>query len=214
MSVGKGLDPVAIAKAHPNYARNHMGKVMCSLCNVVCTDEPHFLAHIEGKRHSTELQSRVLRDVKLKRQLQEEEEYQAAKARAESLKSSDRLLKTSGGRVTLAPHGKPTHSFRTDTDLEKQQCKVWLDFYFGVVAEETRPLHRWRSAREVSDDPTDDMIYLIVACEGYESVAMKFPKVPRTTEADIDSGAYRAHWDPTRKVYSLYFIIGANLTGG
>jgi hypothetical protein len=204
----RALDPVAMAKASPYYARNHMGKTMCNLCNVVCTDEPHFLAHLEGKRHSSELEGRDRRDAKRKRLQQEEEEFEAAKVRAEASKAADRLMASGGARISLAPHGKPKHTFRTETNPETQTCKVWLEFYFNVVPEDTRPLHRWRSSREVSDEPEDDVVFLIVACEGYESIALKFPKLARTTEVDADNGQYSCRWDPLKKVYTLYFVMG------
>ncbi|KEG09473.1 splicing factor 3A subunit 2 [Trypanosoma grayi] len=113
------------------------------------------------------------------------------------------------------------------------QTKVWLEFFFPQAVAGARPLHRWRSAREqeMERPPDDDVVYLLVACEGYMTVALKFPaRLPRTSAAvptmpswgygtaaaagggtgntDEEEGKYRCNWDPLKKVYSLFFIIG------
>jgi hypothetical protein len=78
------------------------------------------------------------------------------------------------------------------------------------VSDERRPLHRWRGAREQEIEKVNDAwIYLLVACEGYDTVALKFPAaLPRTNEADIEAECYKCTWDPLSKKYSLFFVVG------
>lgn len=147
-----------------------------------------------------------------------------------------------GAAIVTGRFGLPLYSFRTvheeggdakDGDDEKNdaeggggptegpaaagssyQTKVWLEFVFSKAEEGTRPLHRWLSAREQHvETPADDYYtYLLLACEGYTTVALKFPaKLHRTQEGDASDArgesVYHCWWDPLRKEYSLYFVL-------
>lgn len=100
--------------------------------------------------------------------------------------------------------------------------KVWLDFVFSNAEDGTRPLHRWLSAREQHMDlPADDyFVYLLVACQGYTTVAIKFPaRLARSQAGDVaaatgsggDDGrgesVFHCMWDQLRKEYSLFFTL-------
>lgn len=220
---------VAQARCDPYYKRNHMGHVVCTLCDVCCSDDNNFIKHLAGKTHSLQLE-RLERSANREKRLAEEEELnKEAMRRAEQEKATRELLlqQTSAPHASsvtsFAPFGRPEFHYCTEHDPELYQTKVWLEFYFPQAVEGARPLHRWRSAREqeVEKPPNDDVVYLLVACEGYMTVGLKFPsKLPRTSSgltswggygnagSDEEKGRYRCSWDPVKKLYELFFIIG------
>nr|CCC89449.1 conserved hypothetical protein [Trypanosoma congolense IL3000] len=222
MSNVKAFDPSAQARCDPYYKRNHMGHVVCTLCDVRCSDDNNFIKHLSGKTHRLQLE-RLERGANREKRLAEEEELnKEAKRRAEQEKATRELLLQQAAAsqtavTSFAPFGRPEYHYCTEHDPEVFQTKVWLEFYFPQAVEGTRPLHRWRSAREqdVERPINDDVVYLLVACEGYMTVGLKFPaKLHRTTgraagvgEGD-GSGGYRCHWDPVKRVYELFFILG------
>ncbi|CCW65881.1 unnamed protein product [Phytomonas sp. EM1] len=124
-----------------------------------------------------------------------------------------------GGRGGLlavqGQYGVPVYSFRTEHDARGRQTRVWLTFHFANAEEGTRPLHRWLSAREQAvekappGEDADYFVYLLVACEGYTTAAIKFPaKATRTQEGDPRGAeAYQCSWDPLQKTYSLFFVM-------
>ncbi|RNF16354.1 uncharacterized protein Tco025E_05198 [Trypanosoma conorhini] len=243
MSSVKALNPSLQARRDPYYKRNHMGRVTCTLCDVCCTDDNNFLKHIAGKTHCTQLE-RMERYARREERLAEEEELsREASRRAEQQKATRELLLQQdpqggarGGALAtaaFAPFGRPQFNYCTENDPELFQTKVWLEFFFPQAAAGVRPLHRWRSAREqeMERPPDDSVVYLLVACEGYVTIAVKFPsKLPRTSASaaaagaaktmappggdaavpasDEEEGRYHCSWDPLKKVYSLFFILG------
>lgn len=87
-------------------------------------------------------------------------------------------------------HGLPQYTFKTEHDPIQFSTKIWLEFFFLHAEEGTRPAHRWLSAREQrmesnGNNDEDYFVYLLVACEGYTTAAMKFPAgAKRTTEEE------------------------------
>ncbi|KAG8342881.1 putative Zinc finger of C2H2 type Pre mRNA splicing factor SF3a complex subunit 2 (Prp11) [Trypanosoma vivax] len=239
MSNSKAFDPSAVASRDPYYRRNHMGRVVCTLCDICCSDDNNFLKHLAGKTHSVQLE-RMQRNANREKRLAEEEELnKAAMRRAEQERAARELIlqqqqqastsSMAGGHgvAAFAPFGKPSFHYCTEHDPEQFQTKVWIEVYFPQAVEGARPLHRWRSAREqeVERPPDDNVVYLLVACEGYMTIALKFPaKIPRTSastamglwdhgaggsrKTDEEEGKYRSSWDPIKKVYELFFIMG------
>ena len=208
----KSLDPAAQARSDPYYERNNMGRVMCTLCRVACGDESNFLVHLEGKTHRLELERKDR--VALKRAREEADDKAYAKiVSGEAAKAL--LAKGSSSSAPIASFGRPVMQHQLEPFHSEQggsqQCRVWLEFQFPQAADHSRPLHRWRSSREQEMEKVDDaVVYLLVACEGYQTVALKFPsKLTRTTSSDTEEGKYRASWDAVRKVYTLFFIISA-----
>ena len=116
-----------------------------------------------------------------------------------------------------ARFGTPLYAFRTEHDEVAFRTKVWIDVMFTQAEDGTRPLHRWLSAREQRmEAPADDyFLYLLFACDGYATIALKFPAQAKRSEAgevleEADgsySEAYLCSWDPLRKVYSLFFVL-------
>ncbi|EAN86808.1 hypothetical protein TcYC6_0000430 [Trypanosoma cruzi] len=246
MSSVKALNPSLQARRDPYYKRNHMGRVTCTLCDVCCTDDNNFLKHIAGKTHCTQLERRERYARREERLAVEEELNREACRRAAQEKATRELLlqqqdQQAGSRggatgtaiASFAPFGRPQFNYCTENDPELFQTKVWMEFFFPQAAAGVRPLHRWRSAREqdMERPPDDSVVYLLLACEGYVTIAVKFPsKLPRTsasssvgmtaktmapygsdvavTASDEEEGRYHCSWDPLKKVYSLFFILG------
>lgn len=205
----KHFDPTAQAKSNPYYERNNMGRVMCTLCRVACGDESNFLVHLEGKTHRLELERKDR--VALKRAREEADDK--AYAKIVSGEAAKELLAKSGGSTpaVVATFGRPVvqHQLEPFSENGKAHCRVWLEFQYPQAADHSRPLHRWRSSREQEMEKVDDsVVFLLVACEGYQTVALKFPsKLSRTSATDTEDGTYRAAWDAVRKVYTLFFIM-------
>jgi hypothetical protein len=228
------VNPTALAKQNPYYAKNHLGKVMCQLCNCECRDEANFLLHLEAKRHLLNLKE--LERAK-ERALAEQAEREQARLAIEELQHVENqkrlaaLGKTAGtlnsdisdfevaprslqgGTIGLPPPRmntkKPEISFRTEPLPHLRQCKVWFDVHFRECDENTRPLHRWMAAREQTVEIADDNIkYLLFACEGYGTVAYTFPNVPHTDKDNADPTKFHCQWDASQKRYSLFFVLG------
>lgn len=200
------LDPVAQAQSNPYFERHYTGRIKCSLCGVVCTEEANFLTHIQGKRHTLQLELIQQHAQKRARIEKEEQITKAAQERMAAKQAGAALLASR----PIAAFGRPTYRIQTEPDAALGQCKVWLEFDFQSVSDERRPLHRWRGAREQEiEKPDDAWTYLLVACEGYDTVALKFPAaLPHTNEPDIEAGRYKCSWDPLAKKYSLFLVIG------
>ena len=200
------FDPVAQAHANGYFERHYTGRVKCTLCSVVCSDEANFLTHIQGKRHSLQLELIQRNAMKRARVEEEEQLTRQAQAKAASKQAGQDLLASR----PIAAFGCPTYRMRTEPDAALCLCKVWLEFEFRSVSDERRPLHRWKSSREQEMEKIDDAwVYLLVGCEGYDTVALKFPaSLPRTSEVDIDTARFKCSWEPLSKLYSLFFIIG------
>ncbi len=200
------LDPAAQAKSNRYYDRNYMGRIKCTLCSVVCSTEENFLTHIQGKRHTLQLELVQQHDRKRRRLEEEKESTKAAQASAQAKQAGADLLASR----PIAAFGRPTCRVKTEPDAALCQCKVWLEFEFPSVSDDRRPLHRWRGAREQEMERVDDAwTYLLVACEGYDTVALKFPApLRRSSDSDLEAGLYKCTWDPLMKLYSLFFVIG------
>lgn len=209
----KSYDPAVQAKTSPYYERNNMGRVMCKLCRVACGDESSFLVHLEGKTHRLELERKDRTAVKRAR----EEEDDRAYAKIASGEAAKQLLaKSAGGASSFVPtFGRPQFHHQMESQVDpntgKPQCRVWLEFVYPQAAEHSRPLHRWRSSREQEVEKVDvNVVYLLVACEGYQTIALKFPsKFARTGPEDIEEGKFKVSWDAIKKVYSLFFMMSA-----
>jgi hypothetical protein len=81
---------------------------------------------------------------------------------------------------------------------------------------EGRPLHRWMNTYEQRVEPRDDAkMYLVFACEPYETVSFVFPSGLRMSTADnsdpSDIQRYYCRWDATDRSYTLIFILGKEL---
>lgn len=217
------FNPVEAAHANPYFKRNHLGKVTCTLCNIYCNDENCFNRHIEGKTHTLRLRAITRSAVRRKRIEEDEKAYARAEAEAATERAVRELAgKAAGGSnaVNSATHalasshlssagkagalvtgkfGTPSYTFRTehDTSSARRATQVWLEFFFPQAEEGTRPLHRWRSAREQQVEEVIDeyFIYLLVACEGYTTVALKFPSVAvHLDEWQAESVPLRGGW--------------------
>ncbi|KAK7198685.1 Zinc-finger of C2H2 type [Novymonas esmeraldas] len=227
------LDPVEVARSNPYFKRNHMGHVTCTLCGIYCTEENNFLKHIAGKTHATQLERRQHKELHHLRLQEEERRNAEAEERArreEALLALGGRTGTSGGGAAAAAgasaaaaaavdnrFGAPLYTFRTEHDEVAYRTKVWVEVMFTAAEDGTRPLHRWLSAREqlVERPPDDYFVYLLVACEGYATIALKFPaKATRSQPRDVleeadgsTSDAYACSWDPLRRLYTLFFVL-------
>lgn len=230
-------DPIEVARANPYFKRNHMGQVTCTLCGIYCPEENNFLKHIAGKTHTLQLERRQHKELRELR-LQEDERRNAEaeeRARKEeallalsgapssangavsAVASSSSTAAAAAAAVANARFGVPLYSFRTEHDEVAFRTKVWVDVMYTQAEEGTRPLHRWLSAREqLVERPADDyFVYLLFACEGYATMAIKVPakatrSQPRMVLQEADgstSDAYWCAWDSLRKVYSLFFVL-------
>ncbi|GET85448.1 hypothetical protein, conserved [Leishmania tarentolae] len=231
-SVTNIYDPIEVARANPYFKRNHMGQVTCTLCGIYCPEENNFLKHIAGKTHTLQLERRQHKEL---RQLRLQEEERLNTEAEERARKEEALLALSGGQMgsgaaggagalssvaaaaANARFGTPLYSFRTEHDEVAYRTKVWVEVFFTQAEEGTRPLHRWLSAREQHvEKPADDyFVYLLFACDGYATIALKFPaKANRSQPRDVleeadgsTSEAYWCSWDPLQKAYTLFFVL-------
>lgn len=195
-----------LARESPYYKRNHVGKITCTLCNIYCNDENNFIKHISGKTHTLSIE-RIEQTERRQRRLQEEEKRNLEAYERAQLEEKARELviqqgnQGGGGKQSgissfspLTPftgiHGLPQFAFKTEHDPVRFSTKIWLEFFFPHAEEGTRPGHRWLSAREQrmesnNNQDKDYFVYLLVACEGYTTAALKFPSgAERTTEEE------------------------------
>lgn len=210
-------DTAQLAHSSPYFKRNHMGRVTCTLCGVACNDENNFIKHLSGKAHGSQLERAEQREARRQR-LDEEERRNAEAERRAAQEEAARALVGGGGAASPSSlaaaavesrFGLPPYTFRTEHDAVLFRTKVWVDVVVPQAEDGTRPLHRWVSAREQTQEaPADDYyVYLLVACEGYATLCLKFPATAhRATEGDVgeDGGGCAARWDPAAKVYSLF----------
>lgn len=189
---------------HKYYGgENHQGKVKCSLCNVACEDIDRLFGHFNGQKHAKN-EKRLERDA-FKRQREDE----AQRAMDDEARQRRENLHGSFQAAVAAPYGKPEFMHQTETVANGTRCKVWLSVEYPKASDGTRPLYRWKNAREQEmEAPDEHVLYLLVACEGYQTIAFTFPKAPITGVDDIAKGEYKCNWDPQSKKYSLFFVVG------
>eukprot|EP00758_Cryptobia_borreli_P000676 Tbor_TRINITY_DN1413_c0_g1::TRINITY_DN1413_c0_g1_i1::g.587::m.587/K12826/SF3A2, SAP62; splicing factor 3A subunit 2 len=198
-------DPQAERAAEKSeyYCKNTMGKIVCSLCGVVCGDSIKFICHLEGKKHKLH-EERKLRRARLERVHRDERAAQEAAAVAAT---------TSKLTSSITVHGRPVHNVKLEPDPDNHMCRVWIEVMYSKLADEDtlRPpiLHRWVSPHEQTvETPQSGVVYLLIACEGYETIALKFPNtLQRSTDKNEMDGTYHCKWDQKCKIYSLYFTL-------
>jgi hypothetical protein len=204
-------DAIQEARSSEYFGRNDAGKPICKLCNIYCSDEHKFLTHLSGNKHRKMLEG-------LKRQRERDDKsLEEARAFDDMIRERKQVKPQAASASSLlnaakifCPFGQPLYRYRLDPDPDSHTCKVFLEFEFPKISEETRPMHRWKGAREQNmERPDDGVVYLLIACEGYETVALKFPAhLPRTDDLTPGDGKFRTRWDPTSKTLHLFFVIG------
>ncbi|CAD2212754.1 Zinc-finger of C2H2 type/Pre-mRNA-splicing factor SF3a complex subunit 2 (Prp11), putative [Angomonas deanei] len=238
-------DTVQFAKKSEYYKINHLGKVLCTLCNVYCSDENNFIKHLSGKTHLNQIKKNELLLLKQKNLEEEEKRSLLAQQSAEETKRLNQLLSNNNNNNSNNNNILPTYTFKTEHDPILFQTKVYLEIYFDLLNKntnnnhyaETRPLHRWLTAREAelyqiennnnqnqNNKEEEYYVYLLVACEGYQTSCFKFPSEARRSapgelisennqnNSDNNNNnnnnvAYHHSWDPIGKVYSLFFVM-------
>lgn len=211
------------AKQSEWYAKNHLGQILCRLCSSQHRDDDNFLVHLESRRHSENIKTIERARAQVAR------EQEAARALAQQQQHDDHMAQmqdTLGATNYKAPTtrrearvGKPKVVFHTEPNPQANTCKVLFEVSYPLAATEQdptmRPMHRWVNTHEQNvEEKNDSIVYLLFACEPYETVAYTFPaRVPITTADSVkhmpDAGQrYACHWDPVRKVYTLMFTIG------
>lgn len=190
------LNPKEQAKASEYYSKNYQGKILCTLCLAACADEDKFLVHLEASKHQKRLKQLAIN-----------------KARSEKIREEEKAgwgQKKMMNAAQLQQCWRPQYSHRTEYDPQRNKTKVWIDVVYRNVSEDSRPLHRWLNTHEQQQEPHDQgVVYLLIACEQYETVGFKFPsKLPRPSTSEAESGVYDCQWDPLKKIYSLFFVLG------
>eukprot|EP00796_Vickermania_ingenoplastis_P006253 gene6253-4502_t len=197
--------PREYAQSSPYFKRNHLGKVACKLCNVSCSDEANFIKHLGGKKHVLALERIEAQERRQKRLVEEEKRNEEARLRVQQESAAARLLQANpmagkrngsssaltGGMAALTgPHGLPQYKFLMEHNAAAFVTKVWLELYFPHAEDGSRPAHRWVSSHEqqmvrAPAGEADYYVYLLVACEGYTTAALRFPaEAMRTTEEE------------------------------
>lgn len=203
--------PEDYARESPYFKRNHVGKVTCTLCHIYCNDERNFIKHLAGKTHRMSLERIEAAERRKRRLVDDEKRNEEAYQRRQEELAAQQLLSmkqnpqsssstatstTSGNAAAAAlqlvgPHGVPRYEFRTEHDSVQFVTKIWLEFFFPHAQDGTRPVHRWVSSHEqqmekpANAEDRNYFIYLLIACEGYTTAALKFPvDAKRTTEEE------------------------------
>jgi splicing factor 3A subunit 2 len=207
------------AKQNEWYSKNHMGRIVCKLCTTEHRDEANFLTHIDARRHTLNLEKIAKakeiyereRDATQRlRQMSAHDSHAAAMA---GLSGGAGITATSGlaSSSKLPTVGRPV----VKGPLFEQQngvCKVFFEVHYPLASSDglSRPMHKWMSAREQSVETLDDsVIYLVFACNPYDSIAYTFPANAAISEfASVKSAdVYHCDWDPVGKTYTLMFSV-------
>jgi splicing factor 3A subunit 2 len=221
------------SKANEWYGKNHLGQILCRLCSTQHRDDENFIVHLESQRHAKNLQS--IERAK-EQHMREQEALKALQAKQQHDEHAEMINGALGGVAVgggpsgpggprRAPRiGKPSVNYHVEPDHATGRCKVLFELGYPLAATDgddaaMRPLHRWLNTYEQSVEAKDDgTVYLVFACEPYETVAYAFPaRLPISTadsnakRAASDEAAedeYLCRWDAVRKVYTLMFTIG------
>lgn len=198
------------AKASPYYSVNTMKRIVCRLCNAMCRDSANFLVHLQGKKHLLNAEKAQ----KKRRLAQLREQRNTAEMAARNGAAAGGAGASGAGGLSAAaiaaPFGEPAYKVRFEQIPDVAATKVWVEAHFPKAAEETRPMHRWVSAYEQTvEKPEPGVVYLLLACHEYSTIALKFPAdFPRTNDRDTAHGKFECRWDDKQKVFNLFFIIG------
>jgi splicing factor 3A subunit 2 len=215
------------AKASEYYDKNHLGQPMCRLCSTQHRDDDNFVVHLESKRHQTNLRAveraktQYAKEQSAAIMLQDQMRHQEHRANMEAqlgtVSGAPQQQKKRRGPVV----GRPNVKYHTEPLPDGRACKVMFELDYPLAPAEAddgmalRPLHQWLNAHAQSVEPrNDELVYLVFACESYESVAYTFPAhLPVTTAESVRHHAepeqlYYCSWDPLKKIYTLMFVIG------
>jgi splicing factor 3A subunit 2 len=215
----------ARAKANEYFSKNHLGYVMCRLCSTQHRDDENFIVHLDSKRHTANIRAVA----RAKQQFEKEQE--AAKQLRDQMRHDEHrdLMEAQLGTIASVGQkrrrgplvGRPNVRQFKEPMADGRGCKVMFELEYPLAPAEAedgmalRPLHQWLNAHAQTVEPrNDDVVYLVFACESYESVAFTFPaRLSITTAESVrhlpdPDEQYYCSWDPVKKVYSLMFIIG------
>ena len=178
----------------PYFFKNHLGFFECRLCLTVHQNDASYLAHTQGRKHSTNLARRNARD--------------------EQQKDKDK----DGGSIGAGFGGVPKKSFITigtpEYELKKirdpltKQLGLSVHITFPQIVPGIEPHYRWLSAYEQhNEEPDINYMWLVIAAEPYKSVAFKISK----KDMDSFTDKHYEFWDPDSKNYWLQFIFRSEL---
>lgn len=222
------------------YSKNHMGHIVCKLCQTEHRDDANFLQHMESKKHLANLDKiSKAKEIYAKQQdsLRRLHDMQRHDAHAETIGSlagglglgsvpsaagntgdpqqSSFYATTSSTQLARAPRvGKPEVNGPHFEMLLDGCCRVVIELHFPLAVSDgvNRPMHRWMNTYEQTVETRDDnKVYLVFACEPYESIAFTFPSrlVPSefTANHNRNTEHFFCEWDPIARRYYLLFTL-------
>lgn len=201
----------------PYFMKNHLGSYECRLCLTLHTNEGSYLAHTQGKKHSSNLARRAAREAKMNA-------FNFGGA-IETAQASIALLKAKGAveqQAKMKPHlpiiGRPQHKLIPLLDPITQCPGVRIQVHYPQIditlpglpspddpRHPRRPAYRIMSCWEQKvEKPDRRWQYVVVGALAYETIAIKIP----AKELDTANTDYHyEHWDSDNKLYTLQLLF-------
>ena len=181
------LETIDLSK-DPYFMKNHLGSYECKLCLTLHTNEGDYLAHTQGKKHSTNLSRRAAKEQK---------------------DMNVEPLVNQGPRVAIrkvaVKIGRPGYKVTKVRDAITQQHG--LLFQISYPDSVSKPFNRFMSSFEQHMEPPNKFFqYLLFACEPYETIAFKI----QSLEIDRTESRFWTYWDPDTKQYHMQFFFKNN----
>lgn len=190
----------------PYVFRNHLGMLECRLCLTTHINESSYVAHLGGKKHSTNLERR--------RVLDEKNNKKADGPNAVGI--------TSIKKRTWTKIGRPAYTVTKIRDPDTLQLGVLVKVevphitaqeplfrimsYYELLAKGQGALKSFVARLRDDDTPTDYQV-LVVSAEPYENIAISIPNREIDKDKAAMSRGYWWHYDRDTKEYFIQLLF-------
>jgi splicing factor 3A subunit 2 len=162
------LETVDLAK-DPFFMKNHLGIYECRLCLTLHNNEANYLSHTQGKKHQTNLARRAAKEAALAA-------GNTVTANLPSTGAPTLMSQAAASSLSKRPStGKPDFRKTFLRDPETDNWGILVMFKYPSEPD-VPPEYRIMSAFEQKVEvPNKNFMYLAVAAEPFEAVAVRVP---------------------------------------
>lgn len=196
-------------RMNPYVFRSNTGKLVCKLCNTMHMSWSSVERHLEGKKHSMALMRRGGIE---EQQSQDHEESDTQKEIAQLVEKRKNQIEITAGqpscKIQEIQDFNSQSGFAFEIDYTKCDSSEPVEIIYP-------PSMRIVTGAELTDDDDNDSVYLVIACEPFENIAIKLPsksnvvvdeKAPNIRDAFDDLNAKYSRWVPeSRRFYGQLF---------
>ncbi|KAJ3261198.1 hypothetical protein HK103_006507 [Boothiomyces macroporosus] len=190
------LETIDLSK-DPYLMKNHVGTFECKLCLTIHANEGSYLAHTQGKKHSTNLQRRMAKDQKDIALGGGVAPLVFQHAAAPTMMYTRMPIRKVHVKI-----GRPGYKVTKIRDPETNQNGLLFQIYYPDIVNGIKPRYRFMSAYEQRQEPPSKFYqYLLIAAEPYETIAFKIQSL------EIDKNNLWSFWDLDCKQYHFQFFF-------